>query len=220
MTTETFNNSSASPFIVPAGVTSLQIELWGGGAGGGQGDGSSAGAGGGGGGAYCKKNALTVTPGQSIAYSVGTGGLGASLDDGGIGDNGVESTASSSPQYRAGGGYSLGQPSGGGDGGTASNGDTNTAGSDGSSPSGFNGGAGGGGGGAGGGAGGAGAVNGSPVSGLGGTGTAPGGGGGGGSAFGEPDDAGRGGAGAAGRIVFTYTAAAAGNRRRRAILTG
>jgi len=217
MTTTTYNSGSGN-FTVPPGVTSLQIELWGGGAGGGQGNGSSAGAGGGGGGAYCKKNALVVTPGQLVAYSVGTGGLGASLDDGGIGDNGVESTASSSPQYRAGEGYSLGQPTSGGDGGTASNGDTNTAGSDGVNPSGVNGGAGGAAGGAGGGAGGAGATNG-VNDGLGVAGTAPGGGGGGGAAFGAPDDGGRGGAGAAGRIVFTYTASS-GNRRRRVLMTG
>jgi hypothetical protein len=71
MTTDTFNSGAAN-WTVPAGVTSVEIELWGAGGGGGSGKdgGSAAGAQGGGGGAYFKKT-LSVTPGQNIAYSVG-----------------------------------------------------------------------------------------------------------------------------------------------------
>ena len=75
MAVDTFNSGSGN-WTVPSGVTSVQIEVWGAGGGGGSGGAGSGanGASGGGGGAYCKKNALTVTPGQTISYVVGAGG--------------------------------------------------------------------------------------------------------------------------------------------------
>jgi hypothetical protein len=59
-----------SPWTVPAGVTSIKVEVWGAGGGGGTGGGAG---GGGGGGAY---NVATfpVTPGHTFTITVGTGG--------------------------------------------------------------------------------------------------------------------------------------------------
>jgi len=62
-------------WVVPAGVSSIIVEVWGAGGSGGRASvfwGSSA-AGGGGGGAYARKT-ISVTPGQSIDYVVGAGG--------------------------------------------------------------------------------------------------------------------------------------------------
>ena len=62
----------AGSFIVPAGVTSLTVKLWGAGGGSG-GNGYIEGGGGGGGGAFASK-LLSVTPNSSISFVVGTGG--------------------------------------------------------------------------------------------------------------------------------------------------
>lgn len=67
--------NATGTFTVPAGVTSLKVECWGGGGGGGFSAQDGRGCGGGGGGAFAKSN-LTVTPGQTFSYSVGTGGSG------------------------------------------------------------------------------------------------------------------------------------------------
>lgn len=62
-------------FTVPAGITMIHVQAWGGGGGGGgASSGASAGAGGGAGG-YAE-GVYTVTPGQVIAVAVGLGGLG------------------------------------------------------------------------------------------------------------------------------------------------
>ena len=66
-TSVTFNTSNN--FIVPAGVTTVTVEAWGGGAG----TGSNNAGGGGGGGAYTK-GIFTVTPGAYIYVYVGPGG--------------------------------------------------------------------------------------------------------------------------------------------------
>ncbi|RTK96716.1 MAG: hypothetical protein EKK64_03145, partial [Neisseriaceae bacterium] len=194
--TDTYNSGSGN-WTVPAGITSVQIELWGGGGGGGSGGAGSGanGASGGGGGAYCKKT-LTVTPGQTISYTVGSGGTKGTNE--GNGGNGGSSTANSGA-YTAGGGYGG---LGGEDdntiatlGGTATGGDINTTGGS-STPvaSGNNGGKGGDS--PNGGTGGIGGVGGL----VGANGNAPGGGGGGGSKT-DSD----GGTGASGRVSFSYT---------------
>ncbi len=72
--TTTYNSGSGS-WQAPAGVTSVQAEVWGAG-GNGSGDGSYGGVGGGGGG-YAIKNVISVTPGNSYSYSVASGGSGA-----------------------------------------------------------------------------------------------------------------------------------------------
>lgn len=112
---------SSGTFVVPAGVTSLTVECWGaGGAGGGSTSSGNSGAGGGAGG-YSKRT-LAVTPGASISYTVGTGGIG-STGDGTSGGN------SSFLSINANGGKG-GKANGGsvGTGGTASGGSTNTTG--------------------------------------------------------------------------------------------
>ncbi len=64
-------------FLVPPGVTQLIVEAWGAGGAGGAGVGGSFwdGGGGGGGGAY-SRSVLTVIPGNSYNYTVGSGGFG------------------------------------------------------------------------------------------------------------------------------------------------
>jgi parallel beta-helix repeat protein len=71
--TETFNTSGS--WVAPANVTSVTVEVWGGGGKGGSitsGYGEDEG-GGGGGGAYSKKANIPVTPGNSYSYVVGAG---------------------------------------------------------------------------------------------------------------------------------------------------
>ena len=83
-------NASGS-FTVPAGVTSISVQAWGaGGAGGGATGGSTKAGGGGGGGGYSTAT-ITVTPGATINYIVGTGGIGDTND----GENGGGTSFSS-----------------------------------------------------------------------------------------------------------------------------
>ncbi len=70
---QTFNSNGT--FIIPAGVASITIEAWGGGGGGGGSSSNNNGGSGGGGGGYTSRT-FAVTPGQSIPYTVGTGGAG------------------------------------------------------------------------------------------------------------------------------------------------
>jgi hypothetical protein len=73
-TTRTYNTSGT--FTVPAGVTSIKVEVWGAGGGGGAATGNPSAGGGGAGGAYVRNNALTVTPGATYTVTVGSGGTG------------------------------------------------------------------------------------------------------------------------------------------------
>jgi trimeric autotransporter adhesin len=72
--TQTFSTSGS--FIVPAGVTSIQVEAWGAGGAGGGATGTPSAGGGGAGGAYARNNTLAVTPGSSYTVTVGSGGIG------------------------------------------------------------------------------------------------------------------------------------------------
>jgi trimeric autotransporter adhesin len=67
---QTFNVSGTFP--VPAGVTSITVEAWGGGGKGGSRTSGSNGYGGGGGGAY-SRSVISVTPGQIFDVTVGAG---------------------------------------------------------------------------------------------------------------------------------------------------
>lgn len=67
---QTYNSSNT--FTVPAGVTSITVEAWGGGGRGGSRTSGSGGYGGGGGGAYSRR-VVAVTPGQVYTVAVGTG---------------------------------------------------------------------------------------------------------------------------------------------------
>ncbi|MFV5695065.1 LamG-like jellyroll fold domain-containing protein [Flavobacterium sp. LB3P122] len=73
-TTQTF--SAPGSFTVPAGVTSLVVEAWGGGGAGGGATGNISAGGGGAGGGYVKNTSLTVVPGTTYTVTVGTGGIG------------------------------------------------------------------------------------------------------------------------------------------------
>ncbi|WP_298151813.1 choice-of-anchor D domain-containing protein [Flavobacterium sp.] len=73
--TQTFTTSGS--FTVPAGVTSIQVEAWGGGGAGGAATGNPSAGGGGSGGAYAKNTAVAVVPGTVYTVTVGTGGIGA-----------------------------------------------------------------------------------------------------------------------------------------------
>lgn len=73
-TTETFTSSGT--WVCPDGVTSVQVEAWGGGAGGrsAAGGGKGVAGAGGGSGAYAKRNSITVVPGTSYVFTIGAGG--------------------------------------------------------------------------------------------------------------------------------------------------
>ena len=215
-TSTTLTPSSTSPWTIPPGVTTVTVQMWGGGgAGGGAlGSGGAFGGGGGGGGGYTTSTLTGLTPGNTIAFSVGAGGTGSA---GGNGTSGGDTT------------FTGVTTAGGGVGGVAAQ--TSTAGTGGSGA--FNGGAGdagtsifGGGGGSGAGTdvvgnnasgstggaavdgGGAGAP-GQTTSGHTGTaGSVPGGGGGG--TFENGSTARAGGAGGAGQIVITVVSGGGG----------
>lgn len=119
-----FDTAGANSWTVPAGVTSAVIKLWGGGGGGGA-LGYIEGGGGGGGGGYASKT-LTVSGGQVLNFTVGSGGAAAPVfmfvyEDGSPGGASTYSTITAGGGAGGGDGY-------GGAGGTASGGDVNTSG--------------------------------------------------------------------------------------------
>ncbi len=87
--------TTSGSYTVPAGVTSLKVDVTAGGGGGGGGAFTYAGGGGGGGGSILGK-IISVTPGQVILYTVGThgngGGAGSFSQSGGNGTNGGSSS--------------------------------------------------------------------------------------------------------------------------------
>ncbi|TDE53809.1 LamG-like jellyroll fold domain-containing protein [Flavobacterium sp. GT3P67] len=83
-TTQTFSTSGT--FTVPAGVTWIQVEAWGGGGAGGGATGNPSAGGGGAGGGYVKNTSITVIPGTTYTVTVGTGGVG-STGTGGAGNS-------------------------------------------------------------------------------------------------------------------------------------
>ena len=75
--------TATNTWTCPSGVTSIQVECWGGGGAGGSANrvgaaGSVQFGGGGAGGAYARKTALSVTPGTTYFINVGAGGINAS----------------------------------------------------------------------------------------------------------------------------------------------
>jgi hypothetical protein len=71
---QAFNTQGAETFVVPAGVTSISVKVWG--AGGGGGGGGSTGSGGSGAGAGYVTASIPVTPGEALNIYVGGGGSG------------------------------------------------------------------------------------------------------------------------------------------------
>jgi hypothetical protein len=100
---------SSSIFVVPAGVAQVEVEVWGGGAGAFASTTISP-SGGGAGGGYARKRVTGLTPGQSIAVTVGAGGV-AGTTTGGFATPG--GTSSFGPYVSATGGClnSLATPS-------------------------------------------------------------------------------------------------------------
>lgn len=186
-------------FVVPAGVTRVMVEVWGGGGGGGASSQTGAGGGGGGGGGGYGRQILTVIPGASHSVTIGAGG--GSGGAGGTTSFGALMSASGGT-----GGASAGSTGGGaaggtggtsaaalnvagGSGGGSGNGDTQATAAGGMGGAAPNGGPGGGGG------------RGHFSSGSPGrTGSVPGGGGGGAGGWSFA----QGGAGASGRVVVTW----------------
>jgi hypothetical protein len=216
---QTVTTVGAGTFRTPAGVTSIEIRLWGGGGGGGGSTQNNTGGGGGGGGGF-RVQTIGVTSGAVYNLSVGAGGAGGTATANGDGGNGLTtSIIIGGTTYSAGGGQGgLSSANGGtfGFGGGGASGDGGNG-----ATRGTNGG--GGGSSAGPGAGGAG-VNGNSGTGAGVGGAAVVGGGAGGNggddAFGQPgafpgggggggeqtsNNAKTGGAGAAGQIQIIYT---------------
>lgn len=115
----------AGNWTVPAGVTLIEVELWGAG-GATSGSATSAAINGAGAGAYVKK-LLAVTPGASISYNVGGGG--SPVTYGGTGGSGGTTTFNGGALSALGGGGSSYTSIGGG--GNASGGDLNINGSSG-----------------------------------------------------------------------------------------
>jgi len=123
--------TSSGAFAVPAGVIQVEVEVWGGGAGSFSSV-SGGPAGGAGAGGYARKRVTGLTPGQTVAVTVGTGGT--------AGTTGVAPTAGGSSSFgsyvSATGGIlnplaTTSSPMNGGAGGNGAGGDINISGSDG-----------------------------------------------------------------------------------------
>jgi len=135
-TTQQFTSSGT--FVVPAGVTTVQVEAWGGGgAGGGTNSSANRGGGGGAGGSFTRNTSVAVTPGASITVTVGAGGAGVSNGNGGAGGTstflGVSAVGgaggnvgNSTTNYGAGAPTTVGVTLNGGAGSAASSGTSNS----------------------------------------------------------------------------------------------
>ncbi len=139
--------SGSGTFVVPTGITEVNVKAWG--AGGGGGAGGSAGDGGTGGNGGYAEATLTVTPGESLNVIVGTGGSGGNpVDDAGGGGGGgghseVNRAGTNLVIAAGGGGGGGGDNSGSGDGGDGGAGGGTTGSTGGTGGSGAYGGAGG-----------------------------------------------------------------------------
>lgn len=85
----TITTTGTTNWTCPLGVTTVQVELWGGGGAGGVASGTASGAGGGAGGQYAIKQ-VTVTPGN--VYAVVVGAVATAVITGGVVTNGNDST--------------------------------------------------------------------------------------------------------------------------------
>lgn len=77
--------TSGGSFVVPAGVTAVEVEVWGAGGGGASGTSAAPGGSGGAGGGYAFKKITGLVPGASITVTVGTGGTAGVSSNGGNG---------------------------------------------------------------------------------------------------------------------------------------
>ena len=122
-TTLTFNNPAqnggTNSFTVPAGVTSITVQCWGGGGGGGNSNnGTGNGGGGGGGGAFAQKVFTSLTAGTVYTINVGAGGSGALASSTTLAIDGSDSWFSNATTVMAKGGtHGLNNSNSGGAGG-------------------------------------------------------------------------------------------------------
>ena len=79
-TVETFTGQGNTTWVVPIGVSEVEILVVAGGGGGGYGDLWEMGGGGGGGSGSGVNDTIAVTPGDSLYIAVGAGGLGGNVD--------------------------------------------------------------------------------------------------------------------------------------------
>ena len=126
-----FITATTGNFVVPQNTWKIFYKLWGGGGGGGAGGGVNAGNGGSAGG-YCE-GWLSVTPGQSIPYVIGAGGIAGAGS--GIGGGAGNASSFNTTIIAGGGGLGAGGGAGGGPVGPASGGDFNITGGAGTGPS-------------------------------------------------------------------------------------
>ena len=123
--TVTYDTAATHVWHSPVGVTSVDVECWGGGGAGGGSTSNKDGAGGGGGGAYAKKTGITINDDTDYNVIVGVGGTAV---DGAAGGNGGESKFDAGADVLAkpglGGGEAIGTGGVGGAGGTGSTGVT------------------------------------------------------------------------------------------------
>lgn len=120
---QVFTSQGADSYVVPTGVTSLTLKMWGAGAGGG-GGGTTTGAAGGGGGFV--ESTISVTPGESLSIYVGGGGAGGNFSASGSDAGGGGGGGGASTVYRS--STPLAIAAGGGGGGGARAGSTGGAG--------------------------------------------------------------------------------------------
>jgi hypothetical protein len=116
--------TSSGSFTVPAGVTRISTEIWGGGGGAG-GAANASGAGGGGGGGGFSEGVFTVMPGQTIAVTVGLGGTGGDGAQNGTTGGTTSFGSFNSATGGGGGGFGDGFGGVGGAGGSATGGTLN-----------------------------------------------------------------------------------------------
>ena len=76
----TYSTAGSQFFTVPAGVTSITVEVWGAGGGGGSSNNTNSNGGSGGGGGAYARSVLSVSPGQTFYGFVGAGGTGAAAN--------------------------------------------------------------------------------------------------------------------------------------------
>lgn len=117
--------TASGTFTVPAGVTEVEVEVWGGGGGSSASSGAGVFTNGAGGGGYARKRVRGLTPGGTVAVTVGVGGIASA--SGVAGGNG--GTSSFGAYVSASGGDGATVTVGlGAAGGTGSGGDTNVGG--------------------------------------------------------------------------------------------
>lgn len=112
-----FNSQGAGSFLVPTGVTSLTLKLWGGAGGGGGGGSTAAGAPGGSGGYIT--STIAVTPGETLSAYVGGAGSGGTYSGAGSGAGGGGGGGGFTSIYRGATALAIASGGGGGGGGRA-----------------------------------------------------------------------------------------------------